>query len=252
MVSDSERTKILEMIEAGTISAEEGLTLLNALREAVSANETISEHPQIDPLEGIEELDYEPDDPYDKATPGYPSRTNVFNHRENDGFEDAAELIQPDVGVNHPPDAGDIKKWKRWWMIPLWIGAAITLIGGGLMYWAFSTNGFGFLFACAWFPLLMGVGILDLAWSSRTSPWLHVRVQQPPGEKPRKIAISFPIPVRLTAWGLRIFGHHIPHMENTNLDEVILALKDVATDGTPLSVDVSEGDDGERVQVFIG
>jgi hypothetical protein len=41
-------------------------------------------------------------------------------------------------------------------------------------------------------------------------------------------------------------------MEGTNLDEMILALRDVAKDGTPFFVDVNEGEDGEHVQVFIG
>ena len=164
-------------------------------------------------------------------------------------FDAEAEVMPPEPA---PPDGEEIKKWKRWWVIPLWIGAGITVIGGSLMYWAFSANGFGFWFACTWFPFLLGVALLGLAWSSRTAPWLHVRVHQSPGKTPKKIAISFPIPIRLTAWGLRVFGHHIPHMEGTNLDEVILALKDVSKDETPLFVDVNEGEDGERVQVFIG
>jgi len=170
--------------------------------------------------------------------------------------EEPAHFETPAVVLPSRPDTPevreDIRKWKRWWVIPLWIGAAVTVIGGLLMFWAYTAGGFGFWFACAWFPFLLGVGILALAWGSRTAPWLHVRVQQAPGEKPQKIAISFPIPVHLTAWGLRTFGHHIPHMENTSLDEVILALKDVARDETPLFVDVDEGEDGERVQVFIG
>jgi hypothetical protein len=41
-------------------------------------------------------------------------------------------------------------------------------------------------------------------------------------------------------------------MGDTSLDEVILSLKDVAKEGTPLFVDVDEGENGERVQVFIG
>jgi hypothetical protein len=159
------------------------------------------------------------------------------------------EVMPPDPA---PPDADEINKWKRWWVIPFWIGAGITVIGGLLMYWAYSASGFGFWFACAWFPFLLGVAALALGWSSRTTPWLHVRVHQAPGETPQKIAISFPIPIRLTAWGLRTFGHRIPHMEGTSLDEVILALKDVAKDGTPLYVDVNEGENGEHVQVFIG
>ena len=93
---------------------------------------------------------------------------------------------------------------------------------------------------------------MALAWGSKTAPWIHVRVQQAPGETPQRIAISFPIPVGLTVWGFRLFGHYIPHMEGVNLEEIIMALKDVAKDGTPFYVNVDEGENGEKVQVFIG
>jgi hypothetical protein len=168
---------------------------------------------------------------------------------EAEVFAGEVEVLSPDPA---PPSAEEIQQWKRWWVIPLWIGAGITVIGGLLMYWAFSASGFGFWFACSWFPFLLGVGLLALAWGSRTTPWLHVRVHQKSGQTPQKIAISFPIPIRLTAWGLRTFGHFIPQVNATGLDEVILALKDSADDDTPFYVDVDEGEDGERVRVFIG
>jgi hypothetical protein len=241
MVSDSERTKILEMIEDGSITAEEGLTLLNALD---ASSEPV---PHLETEYTIETPVSEGDDPLLASSQEFTGTSNADPTAE--AYEGEVEIVPPGP---EPPSTEEIDKWKRWWVIPLWVGAGITAIGGGLMYWAFRASGFGFWFACAWFPFLLGVILLALAWSSRTSPWLHVRVHQAPGKSPKKIAISFPIPVRLTVWGLKLFGHHIPHLENTSLDEVILALKDVSTDETPLFVDVNEGDDGERVQVFIG
>jgi len=271
MISENERAKILEMIEDGTITAEQGLTLLNALGESsmpLSENaseevetysvESRADHPtgtsyitkEIESYASEENSSSSPySPPHETWTEDHPGSVEVELYQEPEPFEGEAEVMEPDPG---PPDTDEINKWKRWWVIPFWFGAGITVIGGLLMYWAFSANGFGFWFACAWFPFLLGVAALALAWGSRTTPWLHVRVHQAPGETPQKIAISFPIPVRLTAWGLKAFGHHIPHMEGTNLDEVILALNDVAKDGTPLFVDVNEGENGEHVQVFIG
>lgn len=92
---------------------------------------------------------------------------------------------------------------------------------------------------------------MALAWASRTAPWLHVRVHQRPGETPQKIAISFPLPIRLAGWGLRTFGHYIPNMEGVDLEGVMKAIDESAKDGTPFFVDVDD-EDGERVQVFIG
>ncbi len=251
MVSDSERTKILEMIESGTITAEEGLTLLNALTESSAQDEG-----GLLPEDALS-VTFEQGDISDEIPPAFPDEHGEPDAPEVETHpEESVQFETQPVVLPTRPDAPevreDIRKWKRWWVIPLWVGAAVTVIGGLLMFLAYNAGGFGFWFACTWFPFLLGVGILALAWSSRTAPWLHVRVHQAPGEKPQKIAISFPIPIRLTVWGLRTFGHRIPQMENTSLDEVILALKDVARDETPLFVDVDEGENGERVQVFIG
>ena len=255
MVSDSERTKILEMIESGTITAEEGLTLLKALDES-----GVPDFSTQDDFDDESIHSFEPEGNSKAVASEYseyeehtllPADKSVSDERDEtiETYAGEVEVMPSDPAQ---PGAEEIQKWKRWWVIPLWLGVGITVIGGLLMYWAFSANGFGFWFACAWFPFLVGVALLALAWSSRAAPWIHVRVHQAPGEKPQKIAISFPIPVRLTSWGLRTFGHHIPHMEDINLDEMILALKDVSKDETPLIVDVDEGEDGERVQVFIG
>lgn len=236
MVTESERSKILEMIESGTITAEEGMTLLNVLGGESESQPDVDSNLENDLPESI----LEPEE--------------VFVEVEE--FTDETEHLEGEIEVPNPistpPGDEEIQKWKRWWFIPLWIGAGITVIGGLLMYWAFSANGFGFWFACAWFPFLLGVGVLALAWGSKTSPWLHVRVQQAPGETPQRIAISFPLPVGLVTWGFRMFGHYIPNMEGIDLGEIIMALKDVAKDGTPFFVDVDEGENGEKVQVFIG
>lgn len=260
MVSESERKKILEMIEDGTITAEEGLTLLRALDES-QPFEISPETPSVDTrfqasLEAEFESVLETSAYQDEAPTAHPAKQEALDEDEYQAAYADTETFTGDIEVlppgPTPPSADEIEKWKRWWVIPLWIGAGITVVGGLLMYWALSANGFDFWFACAWFPFLLGVAVLALAWGSRTSPWLHVRIHQAPGERPQKIAISFPIPVRLTVWGLRTFGRHIPHMGDTSLDEVILSLKEVAKDGTPFFVDVNEGEDGERVQVFIG
>lgn len=270
MITNSERTKILEMIEDGTITAEEGLTLLNALGESSTPNidiyddeseptplpESVDDQLESIKLSKIQEVTHgEQIKPVSAVHADEPINKDFFTDTTKDPFKDS-QTVKGEVEViksdSQPPTPEEIDRWKRWWMIPLWIGAGITVTGGLLMYWAYSTKGYGFWFACSWFPFLLGVALLALAWNSRIAPWLHVRITQAPGERPQKIAFSFPIPIRLTVWGLRTFGRHIPHMQDTNLDEVILAMKDISKDGTPFFVDVDDGEDGERVQVFIG
>jgi hypothetical protein len=162
----------------------------------------------------------------------------------------------PPASETTPPSAAfdfdrGIKRWRSWWWIPLTVGIVITVASGLLMLLAYQSSGFGFWFACLWFPLLLGVLVISLAAASRTMRWLHVRIHQEPGEWPQTIAISMPLPIRFAAWVLRTFKPHIPNMDNTSLDEVILALEKTSSD-QPFHVQVDEGESGEKVEVFIG
>jgi hypothetical protein len=152
-----------------------------------------------------------------------------------------------------PPDPG-LDHWRRWWMLPLWIGAGIVLFGGLLMFAAYQAGGLGFWFAAASLPFIFGVVVMALAASSRSARWLHVRVNNinGSGEHPRNIALSFPLPIRFTAWVLRLAGPHIPQLKDRGLDELILALAESTSTESPLYVDVNDGEGGEHVQVYIG
>jgi hypothetical protein len=107
--------------------------------------------------------------------------------------------------------------------------------------------------ACAWLPFLLGVAVMALAWSSRTSRWLHLRIhqKQKPGEWPQKITLSFPLPLRLTTWALRTFGRYFPQLKNSGVDELILALGKNTSPDNPFYLEVDEGEAGERVQIYI-
>jgi hypothetical protein len=163
-----------------------------------------------------------------------------------------SEIIDaPRAADAMPPDAA-IEKWKRWWVVPFAVGIVITIITALLMMSAIQASGYGFWFFCLWVPFTLGVTVLTLAWASRTARWLHVRVNTGKDEWPRRIALSFPLPVRLTAWALRTFGWRIPGLRNTGVDELVLALNDTTSSRQPLYVEVNDGDDGEKVQVYIG
>jgi hypothetical protein len=137
-------------------------------------------------------------------------------------------------------------------MAPLWAGVVVTILGGFLMYVAWmASRGPSFWFACAWAPFLVGVALIALAWGGRSVKWLHIRLQQRAGEWPQRVAFSIPLPLRLLAWIVRIFGRHIPDVESRGMDQMILALESTSPEAA-FYMDVNEGDDGERVQIFIG
>ena len=227
MTNETERLQILEMIEKGVITASEGVRLLNSLQG----------------------------EPGEVAIPLMSPAASVA--AEATKTSPAPEVIEepPASEPKASPtpfefDSG-IKKWRRWWWVPLTIGIGMTVISGLLMFLAYQNSGFGFWFACLWFPLLLGVIVISLAAASRTTRWLHVRIHQEPGEWPQTIAISLPVPIRFVAWILRIFRPHIPNMDKTSLDEVILALDKTSPD-QPFYVKVDEGESGEKVEVYIG
>lgn len=213
MTAEKEHLEILEMIQRGTISATEGLNLIEALGET---QENLEEEYNLAKATLEEDLDPE-----------------IFQ--------------KPDPQL----ELDDFNKWRKWWIIPFWIGIALTVSGGGLLYWAWSAKGIGLGFIFSWIPFLLGVGLVVLGWNSQTGPWLHLRIRQKPGEKPERIAISLPLPIRLFAWSIRTFGDFIPKLDTTGLDEVILALGDSSL-SEPLSIDVDDSDDDEQVKIYIG
>jgi hypothetical protein len=239
MSDKDERRQILEMIDSGTITPAEGARLLNALsdesQDPRSPSEPAADPYLIDPDPNVYQSD----------------RTSRSEEWTADEMHEEVSN-EPEV-LDTPFDPSNVEKWRRWWTIPLWIGVGITIIGGVLMYAAMQAAGASsFWFACAWLPFLLGIAILVIAWSSRSARWIHIRVRQKPGERPQNIALNFPLPIRLTAWVLRHFGHYIPKMEHTGLDEIILALEDNTSPDAPFYVEVDEGEDGEKVEIYIG
>lgn len=208
-----ERLEILEMIQQGKISAQEGLKLIEALHETLETEDQ-------EYLRAREEMLYGPP---------------------------AGADVEPAPGI----DPDEMEKWRKWWVIPFWIGVGITVLGGALMYWAWSASGIGLGFIAAWIPFLIGLGIMVLGWNSRTGPWIHIRIQQKPGESPERISLSFPLPVRFFAWSIRTFGQWIPDLP-VGADEVLLALSSYSPGDAPLSVDINDEEDGQKVIVYIG
>jgi hypothetical protein len=228
MTEKNERIQILELIDNGIITVSEGARLIQALEsDDQSIDETIS---QPDTDDGYQHFKFA-DSPVNN------------NDTEPLSGDVAAEVF--DI---------QIEKWKRWWMIPLWIGAGFSIMGGILMLWAYQSSGFGFWFACTWFPFLLGVAFMLMAWSSRTARWVHLRVQQEPGEWPSTIAFSFPLPLRFAAWFMRNFGQFIPKINETGIDfdRLIEGFENTTTPETPLYIEVDEGENGETVQIYIG
>ena len=231
MTDKNERIQILEMIESGVISAEEGARLLQAL----DVDDRLEESPNGESL-------------YTSST----SAGGMNSNPDSEFSDDDSGSLGGDVIENEFEP--NIEKWKRWWVVPLWVGVGITIIGSLMMLWAYQSTGFSFWFGCSWLPFMLGVALIAMAWGSRSARWLHLRVRQEPGEWPQTIAFSFPLPLHFAAWFMRTFGHFIPQVNEIGLDfdQLIKSFEDNTTPETPFYVEVDEGDRGEKVQIYIG
>jgi hypothetical protein len=66
------------------------------------------------------------------------------------------------------------------------------------------------------------------------------------------MALSFPLPLTLAAWALRLAQPFVPQLRDTGVDDLIIALRHSTAEGQPLVVDVQDDETGERVEIYIG
>ncbi len=216
MSGDAER-KILDMVEQGQITAEEGLRLMTAMGGSGQS----SENPEMFNEFIAETVHVGPEDVMEKSHPSIPE-----------------EEMQR------------MKRLKRWWVLPFGIGLLITTLGAIWMYMGYTAKGFGFGFWLSWIPFLLGIAIAAVSFQTNNSVWLHVRIKQKPGESPQRINISLPLPLSLTRWFFSAFGNRIPGLRDQPVEEYSEILNNLSPE-EPFYVHVDE-DDGEEVEVFIG
>jgi hypothetical protein len=218
-MSSEERRKILEMVQDGRISAEQAASLMRALQED-------SSEPEIEVIE-----------------------TGASSGKESDALNGGAVSERTDA-----PEFEAVRaRARRFAMIPLWVGVFLTVFSAWGIYSVQQRSGVNFWFFFLMFPLLIGVLLIALGAGAQNSKWLYVNVdRRNANDWPRNITLGFPLPLGLTAWFLRNFGHNIHGMRNTNVDEIIQILDATGKSGAPLIINANDNEDGEHVQVYIG
>ena len=163
-----------------------------------------------------------------------------------DGTEAETLPPEPERRASPPPDTP--KAFIHFWWLPLFVGVATIVVGALLLYAVYGASASGLWAVCGWPLFALGVVITAAAWWLRTARWIHVRVT---GKE--HIAVSLPLPLKLTAWIIKIVRPFVPQFKDTGVDEVITGLGEILEkDGQPIYVDVNDEDEGEHVQVYIG
>jgi SHOCT-like protein len=180
-------------------------------------------------------------------------------------LDEDADLVQEEVEVfqtesrpgfegGSAPEFEEVRsRARRFAMIPLWTGVFIAVLSAWGIYSIQQSAGVNFWFFCLMVPLLLGVALIALSAGGEGSKWLYVNVDRRKAHDwPQNITLGFPLPLGLTAWFLRNFGHNIRGMGKTNVDEIIQVLDATGKSGAPFIVNVHDDEDGEHVQVYIG
>lgn len=152
-MTDSEREQVLKMIDEGKISAEQGLSLIQALTEDEAEDSPAPEAPQDSPAGFSAEAA-----PSDPVIESLKRRVRFFY------------LIPLTLGIL-------LTIWMAWRMY-----SSVQANSTGFVFYCL-------LFPA----LLLGIFLLSLGAASQSSRWLYLDVQQKPGEKPGRILLGFPL-----------------------------------------------------------
>jgi hypothetical protein len=169
----------------------------------------------------------------------------IEGDKEEDETSAPPDALPPGPG----PDQDRESRWARFWIYPMMAGGGVSILGALLLAWLYAGDKATGWLVCGWLPLVLGLLVVLLALWTRRTTWMHLRISEA-GE--RKMAFSFPLPLGLSAWAVRIAQPFVPQLQQTGVDDLILALRTSASRGEPVWIDVQDDERGERVEVYIG
>lgn len=211
-----ERLIILQKIQSGEISVEDGSRIIDALDGRIDEDE--NQQPESGLLEsGVE-----------TALP------------------EQVDVIATGQEKTAPPD---FSGWRVWSWVAFGLFVLLTAMGAVWMVQGWQTRPWGWGFWLAWIPFVIGLLGMISTYNVR---WLHVRIRRASGDKPERIAVSLPLPLGLATVIVGFFSRWMPpHVREKNIAEILRDLDKNITKDEPLHIQVDD-EDGEHVEVFIG
>ncbi|HWR66136.1 MAG TPA: hypothetical protein VN364_08450 [Bellilinea sp.] len=210
---DINRLDILQKIETGEVTPEEGLRLLNAV---------------------------------DGNSPVTPDRMAFDSASVPD-----VEILQPRVASQAAADKANLPEFSKYRTLSwLMFGAflILTLVSANWMVQGWLANNFGWGFWLAWIPF--GIGVLGMA-TSLNSRWLHLRVTDTGNGRQKNIRISMPLPLGLASWVLNAVPGWLPReVREKHIGEALSEINHSVSRDEPFFIAVDE--DNQHVEIYIG
>lgn len=269
-MTDQERNQVLKMIEAGKVSPEEGLKLLQALEQSPAEDEQVPRIDQSvrDQQQAQQDQEWAEVDQQQAQQDQLQARQDQLEAKQDQlqgqqqleqvgRFSQAGQVMEKS-NMEFDPRIASIKATvQRLWQIPLWIGIGITILSAVGMFLILRGPGLNFWFYFMILPILLGVLIIVVAVGAHKARWLFVDIREKEGEDGRShhFFFGFPLPLRFAAWCMRMVQRFVPNLHagvaGVDFDEVI-DLFETGVRDEPLVVNVDEGEGGDRVKVYIG
>lgn len=206
----------------------------------------INDRTRLDILKKVEKGEINLDDASRLLSDFYENGYLIENDFKDQKIEDTIENDTQTSQEFSKPDWSIIS-----WIIPLLMGVILTVFASTWLYQNYIAGGLGVRFWLLFIPFLIGIVLIYFGWVLQTAQWLHIDIRQPKGEKPERIVIGFPVPIKMTAGFLNIIKRFLPKKAR-QLDflDMIDAFDGQVSRENPLEIHI-EDEDGTKVNIFI-
>ncbi|MHB8135811.1 MAG: hypothetical protein ACYDH1_16495 [Anaerolineaceae bacterium] len=138
------------------------------------------------------------------------------------------------------------------WILPLLLGVITTAFSANWLYRSFQNDGMGFGFWFSFIPLGIGIFLIYFSWVLERARWIHIFIRQPAGEKPQRIVLGFPLPLKFALSVIRVFKINIPgKFGSQDLEVMLQSIDQQINKQEPIYIDVDDKD-GTKVEIYIG
>ncbi len=237
MKNKKARLDILEQLENGELSPEDAARLLQEDPQALL--EELQSPLEI--LEALEGGKISTEQAANKL-----GESNSHRSHQSENFPDMEIVKGKETFIHKTAFNSDLL-----WTNAIAVGTVMIVLS---VWWMASRLeayvGMDFWFFVAWFPFLIGLFLLVLAWMSKNSPWIRIRIRSKRSGESFRINLGFPLPKRLLLWGIERSKRVA--LSGVNVMEIESLLNNFGSGNMADPVVIQVDDDDDDVEIIMG